>query len=96
MIDGIEKVLLSGETNPVNIGNQDEVSIVQLAEEIIELTGSKSRIVFEKLPEDDPKIRQPDTAIARTKLKWAPTVGRREGLRRTIEYFRAKLGEMAK
>jgi len=94
-IDGIEKVLLSDEVYPVNVGNQDEVTMLNLAEEIIELTRSRSRIVFEKLPEDDPRVRQPDTTIARTKLGWTPTVGRRMGLTRTIDYFRSKMGIVA-
>jgi dTDP-glucose 4,6-dehydratase len=91
MIRGIELLLLSKETNPVNIGNTDELTMLRLAEEIIELTGSGSRIVFKELPDDDPKVRQPDTTLARTKLQWSPTIGRREGLVKTIAYFRRKL-----
>ncbi|MDL1894289.1 NAD-dependent epimerase/dehydratase family protein, partial [Sphingobacteriales bacterium CHB3] len=91
LIDGIYRLLLSDEVNPVNIGNKDEISMLQLAQEVIELTGSKSRIVFKELPEDDPKIRQPDTTRAKTLLQWEAKVKRREGLRATIEYFRSRI-----
>jgi dTDP-glucose 4,6-dehydratase len=91
LIDGIYRLLLSEEQDPVNIGNQDEITMLELAKEIIELTGSKSKIVYKPLPEDDPKVRQPDTTKARTILKWAPKVNRKEGLRKTIEYFRTQL-----
>jgi dTDP-glucose 4,6-dehydratase len=90
-VDAIERVLLSDESSPVNIGNQDEISMMALAEEIIALTGSKSKIVFRELPEDDPKVRQPDITLARTRLNWQPRISRREGLLRTIEYFRSRL-----
>ncbi len=88
LIDGIYRLLMSEERDPVNIGNQNELTMLALAREIIELTGSQSKIVFQPLPEDDPKIRQPDTTRARTILNWTPKVDRKEGLRRTIEYFR--------
>jgi dTDP-glucose 4,6-dehydratase len=91
MMRGIEQLLLSDEVLPVNIGNKDELTMLELAKEIVELTGSRSRIVFRDLPEDDPKVRQPDTTLARTRLQWSPNVMRREGLTRTIEYFRRKL-----
>lgn len=91
LIDGIYRLLLSNEVNPVNIGNKDEISMLQLAQEVIELTGSKSRIVFKELPEDDPKIRQPDTTRAKTLLQWEAKVKRREGLQATIEYFRSRI-----
>ena len=70
---------------PVNIGNPDEYTLLQLAEAVIEVSGSRSEIIFEALPEDDPKVRQPDIARARDLLGWEPTVGLNEGLRRTIE-----------
>jgi dTDP-glucose 4,6-dehydratase len=70
---------------PVNIGNQDEYTLLQLAETVIEVTGSRSEIVFESLPVDDPKIRQPDITRAKQLLGWEPTVGLRDGLRKTIE-----------
>jgi dTDP-glucose 4,6-dehydratase len=91
LIDGIYRLLMSAEVHPVNIGNQDELTMLQLAQEIIELTGSKSKIVFNDLPEDDPKIRQPDTTRARTILKWEAKVDRKTGLARTLEYFRSQL-----
>jgi len=91
LIEGIYRLLLSDEPDPVNIGNQDEITMLALAKEVIELTGSRSRIVFKPLPEDDPKVRQPDTTRARTILRWEPKVSRREGLLKTIEYFRSHL-----
>ncbi|PSQ69602.1 MAG: NAD-dependent dehydratase, partial [Bacteroidetes bacterium QH_2_67_10] len=72
----------------VNIGNTDEVTIKELAEEIIRLTGTESQIVHEELPADDPQVRQPDTAKAREALGWEASVSREEGLRRTLDYFR--------
>jgi len=91
LIEGIYRLLLSNEPNPVNIGNQDEITMLQLAKEVLELTGSKSKIVFKELPEDDPKIRQPDTTRARAILNWEARVQRKEGLKKTIEYFKAQL-----
>ena len=76
---------------PMNIGNPDEISILQLAREIIELTGSKSKIVFKELPQDDPKIRQPDITKAKEILGWSPKIQREEGLRKTLGYFRKAL-----
>ena len=70
---------------PVNIGNQDEYTLLQLAETVIEVTGSRSEIVFESLPVDDPKIRQPDITRAKQLLGWEPTVSLRDGLRKTID-----------
>ncbi|MHC4661883.1 MAG: UDP-glucuronic acid decarboxylase family protein [Planctomycetota bacterium] len=93
LIDGILKLLLESDyAEPVNIGNPDELSMKQLAEEIIGITGSKSGIVFKPLPKDDPKVRQPDISMAREKLGWEPKVLRSEGLRKTMEYFKTKLG----
>ena len=94
LIDGIYKLLLSEERMPVNIGNPDEISMLDLAREVIALTGSKSRIIYRDLPEDDPKIRQPDITVARTKLRWEPKVPRREGLTKTIAYFRSQLSQV--
>ncbi|MCX7985259.1 MAG: SDR family oxidoreductase [Bacteroidetes bacterium] len=91
LIDGIYKLMCSDYVMPMNIGNPDEVTMLQLAKEIIELTGSKSKIVFKELPQDDPKIRQPDITKARTILGWEPKVTRREGLLRTMTYFKSKL-----
>jgi len=92
LIEGIYRLLQSDEHEPVNIGNQDELTMLGLAQEIIALCGSASKIVFRDLPEDDPKIRQPDTTRARTILKWEARVKRPEGLKKTIAYFRERLG----
>ena len=91
LIEGIYQLLISDIVEPINIGNPDEITILQLAKEIIEITGSKSTIVFKQLPQDDPKVRQPDISKARKYLKWEPHVGRREGLLETAAYFRTKL-----
>lgn len=85
-VEGIFRLLMSDVTDPVNIGNPDEITILEFAQEIIELTNSSSEIVFEPLPEDDPKIRQPDITLARTRLGWEPRFSRREGLKRTLDY----------
>ena len=91
LVEGIYRLLLSPEVFPVNIGNPDEITILQLAEEIIELTGSLSKIEFKELPEDDPKVRQPDITKAKAILKWEPKVNRKEGLIKVIEDFRNRL-----
>ena len=83
--------MLSDVSDPVNIGNPNEISMLDLAREIVELTGSKSEIAFKKLPEDDPKIRQPDTSRANSLLNWEARVSRRDGLLKTIDYFRSQL-----
>ncbi|MFN8359528.1 MAG: UDP-glucuronic acid decarboxylase family protein [Candidatus Kapaibacterium sp.] len=93
LVEGIYRLLLSDESDPVNIGNPDEISMLDLAKEIIEITGSKSEIVFKDLPADDPKIRQPDITRATEILGWQPRVQRREGLLKTLEYFKEKLGK---
>ncbi len=91
LIDGIYKLLFSDEINPVNIGNPDEITIKEFAEEVINLTGSKGKIVFEELPLNDPQVRQPDIEKAKRLLNWIPTVSRVEGLKTTIEYFKSLL-----
>jgi len=91
LIDGIYRLLLSNEGDPVNIGNQDEITMLELAQEIVALTGSKSKIIYKPLPEDDPKVRRPDTTRARSILKWEAKVDRKEGLRKTVEYFRHQI-----
>ncbi|MEM8556514.1 MAG: UDP-glucuronic acid decarboxylase family protein [Bacteroidota bacterium] len=91
LIDGIYRLMMSDETEPVNVGNPDEITIRQFAEEVIALTGSSSEIVEKPLPADDPKIRQPDITKARTRLGWEPQVPRAEGLKRTLAYFREAL-----
>ncbi len=91
LVDGIIRLMLSTENDPVNIGNPTEMTIEQIARTIIEMTGSKSRIVYKPLPVDDPKVRKPDITRARTLLGWEPKVELREGLTKTIDYFRAKV-----
>lgn len=92
LIDGIYRLMMSDYAMPVNIGNPEELTMLQLAQEIIALTGSSSRIIHKDLPVDDPKVRQPDITKARTLLGWEPKVGRAEGLKRTIGYFTTKIG----
>jgi dTDP-glucose 4,6-dehydratase len=92
LVDGIFRLMSSDVTDPVNIGNPHELTIRQLAEKVIALTGSRSRIVSRPLPVDDPKIRQPDITRARKLLGWEPRVTLDEGLPRTLEYFKKKLG----
>lgn len=87
-VDGIFKLLMSDETEPVNIGNPEEITIKEFAEEVISLTGSKSKIVYKELPVDDPKVRQPSIEKARRILGWEPKVTRKDGLKSTIDYFR--------
>jgi len=89
LIDGIYRLLLSAEREPVNIGNPAELSVLDFAKTIRTLTRTKSEIVFKPLPVDDPRVRQPDISKARTRLGWEPKVRLEEGLRRTIEYFRS-------
>jgi len=91
MLEGLWLLLQSEEHEPVNLGNPDEVSILQFAREIIELTGSSSEIVFRPLPQDDPHVRQPDISKARRVLGWEPKVGRRDGLLNTLPYFRERV-----
>jgi dTDP-glucose 4,6-dehydratase len=87
LVDGIQRLLYSNETEPVNLGNPEEITILDFAKEIIALTGSKSRIVFHPLPQNDPKVRQPDITKAKRVLGWEPRISRQEGLRRTLQYF---------
>jgi dTDP-glucose 4,6-dehydratase len=91
LIEGIKKLLDSDVTDPVNLGNPEEITVLDFAKEIIRLTGSKSRIIFCPLPQNDPKVRQPDITKAKTILEWEPKVSRQEGLRRTLQYFKQKL-----
>jgi dTDP-glucose 4,6-dehydratase len=93
LVEGIVRLLESDCTDPVNIGNPHELSLIAIAKRIIELTGSKSRIVHRPLPPDDPKVRRPDTTLARAKLGWEPRVTLEEGLARTLPYFRAELAK---
>ncbi len=91
LVRGVLAVLESGDEMPVNLGNPHEVTMLELAETILKLSGSKSTIVHKDLPVDDPKQRQPDITRARTLLGWEPKVGLEEGLKRTLEYFRSVL-----
>ena len=88
LIDGIYRLLLSDEVMPVNIGNPDEITIREFAEEVVALTGSTSEIVYTDLPADDPKVRQPDISKAKAILDWQPRVNRSAGLERTLSYFK--------
>lgn len=93
LIEGIKKLLDSDEPEPVNLGNPDEITIIEFAREIIELAQSKSRVKFLPLPQNDPKVRQPDITKARNILGWEPKVTRQEGLKRALHYFKKKLRE---
>ena len=91
-VEGIYRLFMRGDSNPTNIGNPDEYTVKWLAELVVELTGSKSKIEYRELPTDDPKVRKPDITRARTMLEWEPTVHVREGVKRTIDYFRTVIG----
>jgi dTDP-glucose 4,6-dehydratase len=91
LVDGIIKLMLSKENDPINIGNPREMTIKEIAETIIHMTGSKSRIIYKDLPVDDPKQRRPDITRARTLLDWEPKVDLEHGLVKTIDYFRTKV-----
>jgi dTDP-glucose 4,6-dehydratase len=96
-VEGLWRLFHSDRTDPTNIGNPDECSVLDLARLVIEETGSASRIEYLPLPEDDPKVRRPDISVARAVLKWEPKIPLQEGLRRTIPYFRERvLGEGAR
>src|SRR5262249_13582339 len=91
LVEGIFRLVASGYHDPVNLGNPSEVSILDFAKEILELSGSQSEINFKPLPQDDPKLRCPDITRAKTLLGREPRVPRREGLRRTIDFFKSKI-----
>ncbi|MDX1686048.1 MAG: UDP-glucuronic acid decarboxylase family protein [Saprospiraceae bacterium] len=91
MIEGIYRLLLSDYHLPVNIGNPEEISILEFAREVRSLVGSEVEIVHKPLPEDDPQVRRPDISRAKELLDWKPVVDRQEGLQRTLEYFKKKL-----
>jgi len=88
LVDGIYRLLLSEEVEPVNIGNPSEITIKQFAEEVLRIMDSKCKIIYEPLPQDDPKVRQPNIDKAKRILGWSPKVERSEGLKITIEYFK--------
>jgi dTDP-glucose 4,6-dehydratase len=94
LVDGVLRLMDSGENEPVNIGNPQEMTVTQIAEQIITLTGATSQIVCRDLPVDDPKVRQPDITRARNLLGWEPKVPLAAGLERTIDYFRQKLANV--
>ena len=89
LVEGIHRLLMSDYVQPVNIGNPDEISILDLAQEIIALTGTNQKVVFHDLPKDDPKQRKPDISRAQDLLGWEPKVGRAEGLKITYDYFKS-------
>lgn len=89
LVEGIYRLLMSDYAGPVNVGNPDEITILDFAKEIIKLTGTNQKIVFKELPTDDPKQRQPDITLARELLKWEPKVHRSEGLKITYDYFKS-------
>jgi dTDP-glucose 4,6-dehydratase len=91
LIEGIYRLLMSDEIPPVNLGNPSEITILDFAEKILELTGSKSKITFKTLPEDDPKIRQPEISKAKKLLNWEPKISLDEGLKMTLEYFKERV-----
>lgn len=92
MIEGIYRLLLSDEVEPINLGNPGEMSIIEFASLVNEITGNSAGIVFEPLPEDDPQVRQPDVSRARDVLDWGPVVPLEKGLRTTISWFQKRLG----
>jgi dTDP-glucose 4,6-dehydratase len=94
-VEGIYRLFMRGDNDPTNIGNPNEFTVRQLAELVIELTGTTSKIEQRDLPVDDPKVRQPDIRRAREMLGWEPTVSLRDGVSRTIEYFRSVLAREA-
>jgi dTDP-glucose 4,6-dehydratase len=89
LVEGIYRLLLSDYSQPVNIGNPDEISLRDFAEEVLALTGNKVNLIYKPLPVDDPKQRQPDITKAKEILGWKPTIGRKEGLQKTYEYFKS-------
>lgn len=95
LVEGIYRLLLSDYPYPVNIGNPDEITINDFAEEIIRLTGAKTKIIYKPLPQDDPKQRKPDITKAKEILGWGPTVSRSEGLKRTLAYFKEVIPQNA-
>ncbi len=91
LVEGIVRLLRTDFHEPVNLGNPNEVTILEFAQEILKLAQSKSQIVYKPLPEDDPKVRRPDISRARKLLGWEPKVDRHEGLQRTMKYFHEKI-----
>jgi dTDP-glucose 4,6-dehydratase len=96
LVAGIEKLLFTDFHQPVNLGNPSEITILEFAQEILALVGGKSTIVNKPLPQDDPKVRQPDITRARSLLGWEPKINRHEGLKRTLAYFQQKVAAQAR
>ena len=94
LIVGIKKVVYSSINDPINLGNPNELSILDLAKAVIEFTGSESKIEFKSLPVDDPKVRQPDITKAKRQLGWEPKIDLKDGLIKTIEYFKKHVTEL--
>jgi len=92
LVEGVVRLLATDYHDPVNVGNPAEITILEFAEEVLKLAGSASKVEFRPLPTDDPKVRQPDITRARQLLGWEPKIGRDEGLRRAMAYFRGKVG----
>ena len=90
LIDGIYKLMLSKVNEPINLGSQDEITILEVAKKIIQLTDSKSKISFKPLPTDDPKVRRPDITKAKKELNWQPKVSLEDGLKKTTKWFQQK------
>jgi len=88
LVDGIDRLMRSDLQEPVNIGNPQEMTVAEMADVILKITGSASRVIYRPLPEDDPKVRQPDIGLARSRLGWEPKVDVRDALRMTVEWFR--------
>lgn len=89
LVEGIYRLLLSEYSEPLNLGNPDEITILDFAKEVIALTGTRQKIVFKELPKDDPKVRQPDISKARAILNWEPKISRSEGIAKTYAYFKS-------
>jgi dTDP-glucose 4,6-dehydratase len=95
LVEGIFRLLFTEFHEPVNLGNPDEVSILEFAREVLAHSGSECKLVFKPLPQDDPKVRKPDITRARQLLGWEPTVNRHDGLKRTLDYFRRQVARTA-
>lgn len=91
LVEGIFRLLNTDYHEPINLGNPDEITILEFAEEVLKLTNSKSKITFKELPIDDPKVRQPDITLAKKFLGWEPKINRTEGIKKTLDYFIKKL-----
>jgi len=95
MVEGILRLLFSGESEPFNLGNPDEFAIMDFAKEVLELTGGQSKIIYQPLPVDDPRVRRPDITKAQKILHWKPSIELKEGIRKTIPYFQERLVQQA-